>query len=145
MFQLEIALVRIVIGRDFVVGESRIDPVVDVVLFQLADQQRLPVFLDHPVDVLDRGGKEHFGLLDFELLAHPPIHIDLQKRHAVVARDPRGNHRLHVALPQFLAPGTREQGILVQVGRQFLTRRQRQQPGGNPNLSSCKNRLFPKH
>ena len=128
MIEPEVALVGVVIIGDLGVGESRVDPAVDVVLLELADQQRLPVLLDHAVDILLRRGEQHPGFLQLELLADPAVHVPGQESHAVVARHSGGNHRLHIALPELLAPDPRQQNILDQIARQLLTRRQQKEP-----------------
>ena len=123
--QPEIGLVRIVIGRNLVVGERRVDAPVHIQLVQLADQQRLTVLLDHLVDIVARSRKQRLGLLELELLAHPPVHVYLHERRAVFARDSLGNHRLHIAQLQLLAAGARQRGIAGEIARHLPAARQK--------------------
>lgn len=50
--ELELRLVSIVVGRDVLLGEGRVDAFVHIELVELADQQRLAVGLDLRLDVV---------------------------------------------------------------------------------------------
>ena len=117
---------RVVIGRDLVLREGRVDAAVDVMLIQLADQQRLPVLLDHLVDIVRRSGKKDLGLLQFELFAHPAVDIDLHEGRAVLARNPLRDYRLDIAHLQFAAARPRQCGIAGKIAGQFLATGQEQ-------------------
>ena len=120
--------------RDLVGGKHRIDQTVDIVLVQLADQQRLAILLHHLLDILRRGRKEHLGLLQFQLLEHPAVDINLHKGCTVVAGKPLRDHRTHVAQPQVLASGTRNGRVAGKITRQLPATRQQQH--------TCRDRYF---
>ena len=124
--EAEVALVRLVVGGDLLLGEGRVDAAVDIVLVELADEQRLAVLLDHPVDVVRRGREEDVGLLQLELLAHPAVDVDLHEGGAVVARKALRHHRLHVAQPQFAIADAREHRIARKITGQLPATRQEQ-------------------
>ena len=124
--EFEIGLVSVVVGRNLVGGEHRVDRTVDVMLVQLADQQRLAVLLHHLVDVARRRGKERLRLLELELLEHPAVDVNLHKGRAVVARKPLRDHRPHVAQPQVLAAGPRNGRVAGKITRQLPASRQQQ-------------------
>ena len=87
--ELELRLVGVVVGRDVLLGEGRVDAFVHIELVELADQQRLAVGLDLRLDVVGRSRKELFGLRQLQLLADPFADIQLGEGDAVVARQPR--------------------------------------------------------
>ena len=122
----EIGLVGVVVSRDLVVGEHRVDRTIDVVLVQLADQQRPPELLDHLVDVGRRGGEKRLRLLQLELLDDPAIDEDPHESRAVFAREPLRNHRTHVAYLQLLAAGPRDGRIAREITGQLPATRQQQ-------------------
>ena len=95
-------------------------------LVQFANQQRLPVLLDHLVDVGRRGGEERLRLLQFELLHDPAVDEDPHEGRAVVAREPLRNHRTHVAHFQLLAAGPRNGRIAREITGQLPATRQQQ-------------------
>ena len=124
--EFEIGLVGVVVSRNLVIGEHRVDRAIDVVLVQLADQQRLPVLLDHLVDVGRRGGEKRLRLLQLELLDDPAIDEDPHESRAVFAREPLRNHRTHVAYLQLLAAGPRDGRIAREITGQLPATRQQQ-------------------
>ena len=124
--EFEVGLMGVVVGRDLVGGEHRVDRAVDVMLVQFADQQRLPVLLDHLVDIGRRGGEERPRLLQFELFDHPAVDVNPHEGRAVVAREPLRNHRADIAHFQLLAAGARNGRTAREITGQLPATRQQQ-------------------
>ena len=127
--EFEIALVGVVVGRDLLFGEERVDRTVDVVLVQLLDQQRLPVLLDHLVDITRRRGEERLGLLELELFDDPAIDVELHEGGAVVARQTLGDHRADIKHAQLLAAGPGNGRVAGKIARQLPATRQEHHTG----------------
>ena len=122
----EIGLVGVVVRRDLVVGEDRIDRTVNVMLVQLADQQRLPVLLHHAVDIPGRLGEEDFGLLQLQLLAHPAVHVHLHIGGAVPARQPLRNDSPHVTHAKLPPSGAGDGLVAREIAGHLPATRQQQ-------------------
>ena len=127
--ELEVALVGVVVGRDLLRREDRIDRLVDIMLVELADQQGLAVLLDHAVDVARRRGEERLGLAQLQLLADPAVDVDLHVGGAVLARKTRRNDRTYIVQPQLLAAGPGDGRVAGKIPRELPATRQQQHPG----------------
>ena len=102
-------------SRDLVVGEGRVDRAVHVVLVELADQERLAVLLDLPVDILRRLGKETIRLAQLELFFDPAVDEEFDERHAVLARHALRHGRHHVAPVQLRAADARQRRVAHEI------------------------------
>lgn len=67
LIDLEIRRVFTVIGSNLIGGNERIDALLDQMLVELTDQQRLAVLLDQRIDVLLGIGEKFFGLVQFKI------------------------------------------------------------------------------
>ena len=122
----EIGLVFAVVGRDLVIGEDRVDRAIDIILVELADQQRLTVLLDHAVDVVGRRGEEHLGLLELELLDHPAVDVLAHEGRTVLARKPLRHDRTQVAHAELPVAGTGDGLVAGEITRQLPASDQQQ-------------------
>ena len=113
----------VVVGSYLLGGEGRVEVAVDIVLLELADEQRLAVGLHLFLDAPHRVGEEHLGLVQLELLLDPAVDEELHERHAVVARNSLGKIRNGFAHTQFVLAGTGKHGIAVEDPGGLLTAR----------------------
>ena len=82
-------------------GNERIDALLDQMLVELTDQQRLAVLLDQRIDVLLGIGEKFFGLVQFKLFVHPLFDITVYESHAVLADHSLRNRSLNLSRVQF--------------------------------------------
>ena len=61
------------IGSNLIGGNERIDALLDQMLVELTDQQRLAVLLDQRIDVLLGIGEKFFGLVQFKLFVQSSL------------------------------------------------------------------------
>ena len=101
LIDLEIRRVFTVIGSNLIGGNERIDALLDQMLVELTDQQRLAVLLDQRIDVLLGIGEKFFGLVQFKLFVHPLFDITVYESHAVLADHSLRNRSLNLSRVQF--------------------------------------------